>query len=86
MAAHEGWDKQQTLDHLIRKAGYSGPPLAVRASAGLRVTRYRSTATSLSHQEYRRLKEEAAAGAGSGGGRRLRLPTEQPMVAVSATQ
>lgn len=39
VAAHEGWDRAQTLDALIRKAGYAGRPTdAVRES--LSITRY----------------------------------------------
>ena len=39
VAAQEGWDRAQTLDALIRKAGYPGRPTdAIRES--LTITRY----------------------------------------------
>ena len=50
----------QTLHHLVRKAGYAGAAAAVLGS--LRVTRYRSTAFSLTYAEYAR-----GAGAADGG-------------------
>ncbi|KAI7841020.1 hypothetical protein COHA_005248 [Chlorella ohadii] len=77
VAAHEGWDKQQTLDHLIRKAGYAGSPIAVRASATLKVTRYQSTTFSLTYDEYQRLTEEGQQGA-------IKLRRQRQLVAVGA--
>lgn len=53
----------QTLDHLIRKAGFAGAPVLVRSSTTLRVTRYVSTTCSLTYDEYRALKDAEAAGA-----------------------
>ena len=51
VAAHENWSKQYTIDALIRKAGFSGSvSSALRLS--LTVTRYQSTAYTMSHNEY----------------------------------
>lgn len=77
VAAHEGWDKQQTLDHLILKAGYTCSPITVRTSTTLKVTRYQSTTFSLTYDEYQQVKEEAQRGA-------LKLRRQQHMVAVGA--
>jgi hypothetical protein len=77
---------------LIRKAGFEGSALLVRAS--LKVTRYQSTAYSLTHEEYldsistSSTSSAAAAGraaAKEGSGRRLPLPKQQPLVTVSAS-
>jgi AMMECR1 domain-containing protein len=60
IAQHEGWSKQQTIDSLIRKAGYAGyatPELR----KGLSVTRYKSTTCTLSYEEYSSLKMMQAA-------------------------
>ena len=62
VAAQEGWDRQQTIDALIRKSGYLGtvtPELRARLS----ITRYRSTTSSLSYAEY--LLRATSANAGS---------------------
>jgi AMME syndrome candidate gene 1 protein len=51
VAPHEGWTRQQTIDALIRKAGYGGAPsAALRAS--LSVTRYQSSAVTITYDEY----------------------------------
>lgn len=57
----------------------------MRASATLKVTRYRSTACSLTYAEYRQLKEEGEEESGMRDAQ-LRLPAQQPMLAVSAGQ
>ncbi|KAG1675750.1 hypothetical protein FOA52_012406 [Chlamydomonas sp. UWO 241] len=50
--AHEqGWSKDAAIDSLIHKAGYDGPVDAALRSA-LRVTRYQSTACTLTYAEY----------------------------------
>jgi hypothetical protein len=60
VAAHEGWSRQQTVDALVRKAGFVGPAMpALRAA--LRLVRYRSSARSLSHGAWRSLSAAAAA-------------------------
>lgn len=51
VAEHEGWTKPQTVESLVRKAGYDGPVTA-QLHAALKVTRYQSTAFSLSYREY----------------------------------
>ncbi|GAB4815132.1 hypothetical protein N2152v2_002178 [Parachlorella kessleri] len=54
VALHQHWDRQQTLEHLIHKAGYPGDPEDVLGSgaAAFRLTRYQSTTCSLSYPEY----------------------------------
>ena len=60
VAAHEGWSRQQTVDALVRKAGFAGAATpALRAA--LRLVRYRSSARSLSHGAWRSLSAAAAA-------------------------
>ena len=86
----------QTVAHLIRKAGFEGSALLVRGS--LKVTRYQSTAFSLTHEEYlasisgstcsitvNGSREAVAAAAKEGSGRRLPLPEQQPLVTASAS-
>jgi AMME syndrome candidate gene 1 protein len=54
--AHESWDKEETLHHLVRKAGYHvGATSALRRS--IKLTRYRSTTYTLTYDEYRKIKE-----------------------------
>lgn len=51
IAEAEGWDTKTTIDSLISKAGYRGCPTPVLRDA-LQVTRYQSTAHSMTHSEY----------------------------------
>ncbi|KAK9813393.1 hypothetical protein WJX73_005137 [Symbiochloris irregularis] len=51
VAAHENWTQQQTIDALIRKAGFSGS-VTDDLRSSLRITRYRSTTASLTYAEY----------------------------------
>lgn len=51
VAAHENWNRQQTIDALIRKSGYSGS-VTPEMRARLRVTRYRSTTATLTYAQY----------------------------------
>jgi AMME syndrome candidate gene 1 protein len=57
VAASESWDRGQTIDRLMRKAGCTaaGPELRAR----VKVTRYQSTTCALSYQEYARLRKGA---------------------------
>jgi hypothetical protein len=74
VAEHQRWNKQQTLEHLVHKAGYAGAPEDVfGAGAGpYKLTRYQSTTCTLSYAEYLRLKAEqqqrGQAGAEADGG------------------
>lgn len=70
----------QTIDHLIRKAGYNGAAVLVRC--GLKVTRYQSTTCSLWYEDYSKLCCEN----GSEAPRRLRGGKQSPLVTVSASQ
>ena len=56
IAAHEGWDKQTTMEHLVRKAGCAASSID-RILHNIRVTRYQSTVYSLSYEEYMGLKD-----------------------------
>lgn len=47
----QGWDKQETIDSLIRKAGYTGP-VTDELRASIRLTRYQSTLCKLTYEEY----------------------------------
>ena len=60
VALHQHWDRQQTLEHLIHKAGYPGDPEDVLASGAtaFRLTRYQSTTCSLSYPEYLLCKQQ----------------------------
>ncbi|KAG2491459.1 hypothetical protein HYH03_010245 [Edaphochlamys debaryana] len=61
VAPEQGWDRQQAVDALIRKAGYSGAITpALRDSLSLE--RYQSTIAALTYDEY----TAAMAGAGAG--------------------
>lgn len=70
----------QTIDHLIRKAGYNGATVVVRS--GLKVTRYQSTAYSLWYEDYSKLCCENSSEAP----RRQRGGKQSPLVTVSASQ
>lgn len=50
VASHEGWSVSETLEHLIRKAGYQGN--ATDVLSGIEVTKYQSSAASMSYAEY----------------------------------
>lgn len=56
IAAEQGWTKQQTVDSLIRKAGYCRAiDDTIRAS--LRTTRYRSTTATATYQHWARARQ-----------------------------
>lgn len=55
VASHERWDKAQTLEHLVRKSGYTAGFKSVRSA--IKLTRYQSTTCTLSYDEYKALKE-----------------------------
>ncbi len=67
----------QTIDQLIRKAGFTSTAVTVRSS--LRVTRYQSTTCSLTYDEYCKLKDREHAGSKV-------LLHKQQLVTVSAAQ
>ncbi len=56
VASQEGWGHAETIAALIRKSGYSGQVTSALL-AGLKVTRYQSTAYTLTYAEYRQAKE-----------------------------
>ena len=51
IAAHEGWTHMEAIDSLVRKSGFSGSVTHALRDA-LRLTRYQSTAQSLTYQEW----------------------------------
>ncbi|OAY85356.1 uncharacterized protein At2g38710-like isoform X2 [Ananas comosus] len=51
VAAHEGWTKVETIDSLMRKAGYNGT-INEPLRKNLRVTRYQSTLFTMHYGEY----------------------------------
>ena len=55
VAAHERWDKRQTLEHLVKKSGCGAGAGAVLAV--LKLTRYQSATCTLTYDEYLKIKE-----------------------------
>ncbi|XP_068660194.1 uncharacterized protein At2g38710-like [Aristolochia californica] len=51
VAAHEGWTKTETIDSLMRKAGYNGP-ITESLRKRVRVTRYQSTLYTMRYSDY----------------------------------
>ena len=51
VAAHEGWTHLETIDSLMRKAGYNGT-ITDSLRKKLRVTRYQSTLYTMHYGEY----------------------------------
>lgn len=58
VASQEGWGHTDTVAALIRKSGHDGA-VDDALLAALRVTRYQSTAFTLSYAEYREAKRQA---------------------------
>ena len=56
IASHEGWDKEETLEHLIRKSGCRRGDVS-QICKSIKLTRYQSTTFSLSYDDYQRLTE-----------------------------
>jgi AMMECR1 domain-containing protein len=57
VAAHEGWDRRVTLEHLVRKSGCGAGAGAILDR--IKLTRYQSATCTLTYDEYRALKEPA---------------------------
>jgi len=57
IAKQEGWSKHETIDSLIRKAGFRGE-LTDRLRGSLRTTRYQSTAAKANYEEYLRVRQK----------------------------
>jgi uncharacterized protein (TIGR00296 family) len=51
IAAQEGWTKIETVDSLVRKAGYMGP-LTESMRCKFRITRYQSSLCTMHYSEY----------------------------------
>ncbi|KAJ6717478.1 AMMECR1 DOMAIN-CONTAINING PROTEIN-RELATED [Salix purpurea] len=51
VAAHEGWTKEEAIDSLMRKAGYSGH-ITESLRKSILVTRYQSTLFTLTYSDY----------------------------------
>ncbi|CAL8466636.1 g6172 [Coccomyxa elongata] len=60
VASHERWTQEETIDSLIAKAGYTGSVTA-ELRASLTMTRYQSSAASLTYDEYCAIAQPAAA-------------------------
>ena len=54
VAPEQGWDKETTLKHLVKKAGYSGTLEAIINKISL--TRYQSTVAKLTYAEYKKIR------------------------------
>lgn len=51
----EGWTKEETINSLIRKAGFRGS-ITENLRLSLRTTRYQSTAAKATYEEYLRAR------------------------------
>uniref|UniRef100_A0A5B7B2H9 AMMECR1 domain-containing protein n=1 Tax=Davidia involucrata TaxID=16924 RepID=A0A5B7B2H9_DAVIN len=51
VAAHEGWTKMETIDSLMRKAGYNGT-ITESLRKRIHLTRYRSTIFTMHYSDY----------------------------------
>lgn len=56
VAAHENWDKKQTMQHLIHKSGCTTGATTSILNA-IKLTRYQSTTCSLTYDEYMKFKD-----------------------------
>ncbi|KAK9122806.1 hypothetical protein Sjap_012408 [Stephania japonica] len=69
VAAHESWTKIETIDSLMRKAGYNGT-ITESLRKRIRLTRYQSTIYTLHYSDYasyvKRIRGEAPEIAGAG--------------------
>lgn len=59
IASHEGWNKMETLEHLIRKAGCHGSDVT-KIRRSLKLVRYQSTTFTLSYDEYLKVSSPKA--------------------------
>jgi len=77
IAEREGWDQRETMEHLVRKAGWRGGATG-DVLASIDLTRYQSSYCALTYGEYKELsrlpsvREDSTSGASSGS--RPRLP------------
>jgi uncharacterized protein (TIGR00296 family) len=60
VSVEQGWNKEETLDSLVRKAGW-GKGRSWRDAAELKVVRYQGRKESVEYDEYRRWKDWAVA-------------------------
>ncbi|MEW5302183.1 MAG: hypothetical protein WDW36_004988 [Sanguina aurantia] len=83
VAREQGWSKQECVDALIRKAGFSGRVTsALRES--LQIVTYQSTTASLTYNEYTALKAEMEEGVSDGGEGVAAEAGLQPAITVMA--
>ena len=73
VAKHERWSCQETIDALIAKAGYVGVVID-QLRDSLVITRYQSTACSLSYDEYCSLRQPLAGPVPSANGLPITVP------------
>lgn len=57
MAPEQGWNKEETIVSLMRKAGWGGRGREWRAVSGLRVVRYEGEKAQVGFREFKRWKE-----------------------------
>lgn len=60
VAPEQGWDQEETLAGLVRKAGYRRSPVPKDVRDSMRVERFQSVKGSMTYDEWRRWTEEAA--------------------------
>ena len=73
VAKHERWSCQDTIDALIAKAGYVGS-ITHQLREALAITRYQSTACSLSYDDYCSLRQPLAGNLPSANGVPITVP------------
>ena len=73
VAKHERWSCQDTIDALIAKAGYVGS-ITHQLREALAITRYQSTASSLSYDDYCSLRQPLAGNLPSANGVPITVP------------
>jgi AMMECR1 domain-containing protein len=57
VAPEQGWNKEETIVSLMRKAGWGGRGREWRAVSGLRVVRYEGEKAEVGFREFKRWKE-----------------------------
>jgi AMMECR1 domain-containing protein len=73
VARHEQWSHVETIDALIAKAGYVGT-ISPELRISLAVTRYQSSAATLTYDEYCALAQPSASQVHQAGGVAITVP------------
>lgn len=61
VAPEQGWNQDETLAGLVRKAGYRRSPIPKEVRDSMRVERFQSVKGSMTYEDWRRWTEEATA-------------------------